>query len=56
MVISITLLESLVYNMHGLTITIKICLLLASQIWCSATVTVKDGNLHDYTLTAFYFG
>lgn len=56
LVISITLLESLVYNMHGPTVTIKLCLLLAYQILYSAAVTVKDGNLNDYTLTAFYFG
>lgn len=53
-VIAVTLLESLVYNMHGPTVTIKIRLLLAHQIWSSATVIVKDGNLNDYTLTAFY--
>lgn len=56
LVLSITLLESLVYNMHGPTLTIKIHLFLAYQIRCSATVTVKDGHLNDYTLTAFYFG
>lgn len=52
-VISTALRESLVYNMPGPTVTIKICLLLAYKIWCSATVIVKDGNLNDYTWLHF---